>query len=1291
MNYEHLGPLHDMFRRQAALTPDKHAIVSDDGRKLTYKELDEATDTLAQYLILKGTVADSIVGVYMERCVEFTISYIAILKAGAAYMPLDVTYPLSLLASVFEDATPKAVLTLPSVKDVLPEVEFPLITLGDGWLETIRNELKEAGRVLETPRISLDNLAYTVYSSGTTGKPKGIQCPHRGSVFSYTWRHNEYPYSDEDNREACNVFFVWEMLRPLLKGATLFIIPDNVIYDPILLAQYFKRHAITRMLFTPSLFEAVINAENIDLQSAMKSFKQLWFCGEVVTTALLERCCKILPWIQFVNLYSISECHDVAAADLSYCYKHQSEAMKERKFCPVGRVLPDVKVVIMSADMVAQPIGASGEIYVGGPTLARGYLNRPKLNGERFVSLKPAAGQTEQRYYRTGDWGYMLADGSLEICGRCDSMVKVRGYSIEIQAVEAALISLPMVNAAVVLVNGEEGDDKFLIAYIVPEGETSKKDVRANLKRLLPFYMIPSYFIFIQSIPVLPASSKLDKKALPTLDTSSEQTVDEDGKPKTNNEKVMVDIWKEILQLKCVDTMESFFDLGGHSLLAAKLLSKTKQLFGVDVTVRELFVHSTISQLASLIEKKMQPDNKPSSPEPSPSIDLVNEVEVHDQFINSTVNSVRIDMQLRAFWRSVSYGNRWKKGRVLLTGVTGFLGAFILRELLLETQTHVYCLVRSQPDRKVLDRLKQALRQYGIIASVTEKADARQANVLVELENRVSCLKGDITLLNLGLSEEDHQHFSTEIDFIIHPAANVNLIYPYQALHGPNVIGTQNVILFASTNKIKPLHYVSTDAVFPHGLKNCSENDDVSQLYGQLEDGYSQSKWVAEQLVLRARARGVPVVIYRPGNMSGDSKTAHWNPADFNLMMIKACLETGSAPQIDWQVEMTPVDFAAKAIVMLTQNIMLSLGKTFHIANDDPLHASWLFEWLMAHGYKLQILPYTKWLENLRQHSKSKGDLSTLQRVLENLVTDETFFANLSTYKNDNLRAVLSELNMTYPATDPSLLANYFQKLSKHHVIPAPKRIDFGERLLEGKVAIVTGSSSGIGASIAIHLARAGARVALAARRDDLLRQLSDTIQREDGVSICVKTDVTDKLQVKELIRHVESTLGPVDVIVNNAGVMYYTMMKNLHENEWEKQIDINCKGVVNMVGAAIDGMLTRKSGHIVNMSSNAGRRGFAGLAVYSGTKFFVEGFSQALRQEVSGSGIRVTCIQPGDVKTELLTHTTDAEAKSQYDGSEQCKILDPDDIGRAVVYAVSQPGHVGLNEILIEPREAPI
>ncbi|ESP02707.1 hypothetical protein LOTGIDRAFT_205075 [Lottia gigantea] len=248
-----------------------------------------------------------------------------------------------------------------------------------------------------------------------------------------------------------------------------------------------------------------------------------------------------------------------------------------------------------------------------------------------------------------------------------------------------------------------------------------------------------------------------------------------------------------------------------------------------------------------------------------------------------------------------------------------------------------------------------------------------------------------------------------------------------------------------------------------------------------------------------------------------------------------------------------------------------------------------------------------------------------------------------------------------------------------------------GLKPLSDKVIMVTGASSGIGAAIATRLAKLGGKIALVGRRESELMKYVKQIKEENGIGIAVAADVTKRDEVFEMVRHTELSLGPVDILVNSAGVMYYTYMKSLHYDEWEQQIDINCKGLTTCVGAVLEGMISRKQGHIVNISSDAGKRGFPGLAVYSGTKFYVEGLSQALRHEVKEYGLRVTCIQPGDVKTNLLQHTTDLEAKKEFDGSETCKILEADDVAKAVEYAVLQPSYVGVNEIMVEPQRSPI
>lgn len=1272
-------------------SPTATAVVSGDGRSISFGELNNLSDVLATNLRNKGVKRDKAVGIYLERSLEYPVAYVAILKAGGAYMPLELSYPENLLNSILEDAQPAAVITSEHLKDKLPKSANTVI-LSDGWEERLSKE-NERGLVLGKVKSELDDLAYIVYSSGTTGKPKGICCPHRGAVFSYTWRFKSYPFQPDD-RVACNVFFVWEMLRPLLKGIPLYVIPDSVIYDPTLLLPFMKKHKITQVLFTPSLLETILTCENSDLAGHLSSMRTIWLCGEVVTTALRDRCMKILPWIKLLNLYSVSECHDVASANLTNM-QFQEELSdsdeNKRKFCPVGKLLPGVYVAIMDDNLKPLPVGLSGEIFVGGPTLARGYLNRPELNAFRFIDCpKEVPESAGPKLYRTGDWGYLLSSGMLEICGRCDSMVKVRGYSIETQAVEAALLQLPMVSACCVVAHGEEGDDKYLAAYIVPEGnKVTKKDVRAALKTRLPFYMIPSHFVFLASIPVTPAG-KLDKKKLPPIASFGK---DEEGLPSTSTERSLAQLWCEVLNIPNIDVQEGFFDLGGHSLLATHLLLKVNSSFRVNLTVQDLFASPTVAEMAKMIDELQQNGSQMNKDLYEGKVDLPNEVNYH----SGAEGFVNMDIMLRAFWRSGNFKNtrRWIRGRVLLTGATGFLGVFLLRDLIRFTKVHVFCVVREQPEGlSGKDRLKQILQKFKVLPLTTDRQQMTEEERYLDygFEHRVTVVKGDVSLIKLGMSEEEFVHLSSEIDFIIHAAAAVNMVYPYQALRGANVQGTQNVLLFACTGKIKPLHYISTDAVFPHGLSNCSEDADLTKYASQLEDGYSQSKWVAEQLVLRARTQGLPVVIYRLGNLSADREHVQWNPLDFTLLMIKGMTATLSAPDIDWQVEMTPVDFVSEIIVKMTQEMSISMGKIFHIINPQPISAKWLFEWMSVHGYPLDVIPFQDWCRRIEVACKneSSNGLSSLLRLLEMWLKEPSFLGSLSTYTMTNFEAVMKHFKVTYPLLNSELLTTYFSALVAQGVLPTPKKKIRGPRSLGGKVAIVTGASSGIGEAVARALAENGAKVVLAARRKDRLDKIRDEIVEMGDVAVSVATDVVNRQEVLDLVSHTKKTLGPVDIIVNCAGLGYYTTLKNCLVDEWERMVDVNCKGVMNSIAAVLPGMLTRKKGHIISISSNAGRKVFAGLTVYSATKFFVEALMQGLRLETVGSGIKVTTIQPGDVSTEFGAGGADAQARENYEVSENIKRLNPNDIASAIVYAATQPDHCAVNEIMLEPTDAP-
>jgi len=1333
--------LHALFRIQARRTPDAVAIVvgpssssssssstststtGSANASITYAALDEASDRLAAALLRHGVTKNDPVGILMNRRAEYVLAYVAILKAGGGYAVLDPAYPDGLLADVLRTSNPKVVVTTREHVHRLPETQSA-ITLRSEW-EDCLDVLTDADRdALDAVDCTdLDSLAYIVFSSGTTGQPKGIACPHRGAVFSYHRRHHDVPYkngvddaaaaaassstttsaststtvsascetvdcSSSDGSyavvgagqetEACNVFFVWEMLRPLLRGQRIAVIPDDTIYDVGRLTSFLQTVGATRMLFTPSLLEAVLDSHGTvsseELARRLHSLTTIILCGEVVTVALHTRIRTVLPHARIINLYSVSECHDVAHVDLT----HGDYA--GRKYCPVGKLFPGVEAHVLDDDLNELAPGEVGELYVAGPTLALRYVNQPDVTAARFPTING------KRMYKTGDRAVVLPNRELEILGRCDSMVKIRGYSVELRAIEAALLTLPdtPVTSCVVVAQGEEGEDKFVVAYVVLAGGSACRDVRMALKSHLPHYMIPAYFVELSQMPRHEVSGKLDFKGLPKVNTKTGKAVGPGVKngdnalstgsdttsPRTDSERTLHVIWCKILGMPQIDVIyDSFFDCGGHSLLAARLVQDISDKFSKSVGVADLYAHSTIEALAKFIG-----GDEEAQTEMEHALDLEAEVELFD-----TVKALD-DIAMRAFWRTARYQVRMRSA--LITGATGWLGSYLLYELLTATDVDVvYCIIRPSTDETVtpLDRVKASLEGRGLWRD--------------GFPERVRAFAGDASLHHLGLDEDDYAALSMSVDLVLHCAAQVNLVYPYEGLRSANVIGTANMLDFAARGKMKRFGYISSNGVFPEcGLKDCREDADLALVCKDIKTGYGQSKWVAERLVQLAAGRGLPVVTFRPGNMGGDTGerggNQSFNPNDFNHLVLTGSINLGAAPDVEgWIMEMTPVDIAAHAIIGILQDNS-NLGKTYHVTNfQNCLTASQYFDAIRKKGHAMEQLSWDEWTTRLSESSNPY--LNKLKGAIVGSSPED--LTTLSTFNNDIFLGECAKMGITIPKISQATMEHYVDLWQKEGVTSALPQL--GSRPLSGKVVLITGASSGIGAAIAEALAGAGASVAIGGRRIDRLKELATTITTKTGSKIFpCQVDVTVRDEVKKFVVSSESALGPCDAFVNNAGVMHYTRLERGFEDLWEKEVDVNCKGLLHGIGAVLPGMIARGRGHFVATSSDAGRKVFPGLSVYSASKFFVEATCQGLRLETADKGVKVTTIQPGDCKTELTTVAPDADSHAEFaqPSKDRSVWLDPQDVAQAVLYAVSAPDHVGINEVLIEPRGAP-
>lgn len=396
---------------------------------------------------------------------------------------------------------------------------------------------------------------------------------------------------------------------------------------------------------------------------------------------------------------------------------------------------------------------------------------------------------------------------------------------------------------------------------------------------------------------------------------------------------------------------------------------------------------------------------------------------------------------------------------------------------------------------------------------------------------------------------------------------------------------------------------------------------------------------------------------------------------------------------------MTPVDFVSKAIVHLG-NQTQAKQLVFHLGDPNPVPTSAVFDDLERLGYPTKRIPFDDWVA-LWQEKRGPlkgGDGAFTVNILKSGMPSVEFLRDIVVLNNAQTREFRATVER--PKVDIVLLETYARHWYARGWLRTPPSsqhalgggaVAYRTSILTGKVAVITGASSGIGAAVAAALAREGCHLALGARRTGALEGVKRRLAIREGKVIIRSTDVTDSAQVAKLVEAAENELGPVDILVSCAGVMYFTMMANCHAEEWDRTVDVNCKGLLHCLSATVPGMLERGVGHIVAISSDAGRKVFPGLGVYSASKFFVEATLQSLRLETAGKGLRVTAVQPGNTQTDLLTMSSDTEAVKQYGEPSGAQILDPEDVAGAIVYALKQPGHVAVNEILIEPREEPI
>jgi len=617
--------LHQRFARQAARLPAELALVSG-VEALSYRDLDRRTNRLARRLQRLGVGPEVVVGICLERSPQLVVAMLAVLKAGGAYLPLDPAYPPERLAFMLGDSGARVIVTESRSAGALPAHDLPGATIVE--LDAAGLEADDAGDAGDAGPVASavgpENLAYVIYTSGSTGRPRGVLVTH-GNVSRLLDATEAWFGFDEKDvwtlfHSYAFDFSVWELWGALAYGGRLVVVPYWVSRSPESFYQLLVEEGVTVLNQTPSAFRqllpAILAEEAVGVSPDL-ALRRVIFGGEALDLASLA------PWVArhgarrplLVNMYGITE------TTVHVTYRPLAEAdVRDGVGSLIGEAIPDLTLRLFGPGLALQPIGAPGELCVGGAGLARGYLGRPELTAERFVP-DPFGAEPGARLYRSGDLGRRRPDGDVEYLGRIDHQVKVRGFRIELGEIESALAAHPAVRECVVLARQDEpamsaisaiSGDTRLVAYLVPAeaGRLAEGDLREHLKRSLPDYMLPAAYVLLAALPLTP-NGKVDRKALPAPEAArgmSTESAESAGyvAPRDPTEEILVGIWQEVLGRERVGVRDDFFALGGHSLLATQVVSRVRGAFQVELPVRRLFEAPTIEALAAGVEAARQ-------------------------------------------------------------------------------------------------------------------------------------------------------------------------------------------------------------------------------------------------------------------------------------------------------------------------------------------------------------------------------------------------------------------------------------------------------------------------------------------------------------------------------------------------------------------------------------------------------------------------------------------------------------------------------------------------------------
>lgn len=971
-----------LLEKQADLNPDKQAVIAGN-ESLTFKELNERANKVANTLIEKGISTESIIGLYMERCVDIYPVRQGIMKSGGAFVSTEPDYPDERISYILENSKAEYLITTQSLfesrKKLFDTVNCKILLLEDIYaLENTANP---------NTAIKPSSLAYCIYTSGSTGKPKGVMIEHR-NLMNMLCYHKKNILA-KDYVDNTSVFLglaaitfdvsVIEEMMPIYHGQTVAMATDEEIHNPILLARMMKKTGVDMMKCTPSYMQTML--EFTEVCEVFQQLRAIIIGAEPFPEALYNKMRNAGFKGKIYNSYGPTETTVTVTID-----------ELDGKNVTIGTPAGNTKIYILDCFDNILPPFAKGELVITGKSVGRGYLGLEKMTKEKFISYNG------EKAYRSGDIAYWNNDGKIVHCGRNDNQIKLRGLRVELDEIENVMNRFEGIKRSVVLVKGE-GNDQFLCGYYVSETPADTQKLTAFMSQTLTKYMIPNVFVHLTSMPMT-VNGKIDKRALPEPETENKR---HKGRlPKNNLESKFCEIFAMALGLDNVFADDDFFELGGTSLSASKVAMKC-MTEKINVVYADVFDYTTPEKLTEYVQSKI---NESAAQIVKSTENMQNHETLYDVLKNNTAE----------FVDEISYTDI---GNVLVTGATGFLGIHIIKELLDSGCEKIYCLLRKNKRQTVEERLKSMLMYY-FDSTFDENFD-----------KQIIVIEGDIT--DKDLSENLSK---CEFDTIINCAACVKHFVADDLLDRVNVRGVENLIKICR-NLNKKLIQISTVSVAGESVNEhisseikLTENKlDMGQI---LENKYAHTKYLAETAMLEAIKDGLCGKVIRVGNLMSRNSDGEFQinySTNGFMKRLRAYSIIGKFPvnSMDNTVEFSPIDLTAKAVVKLAGTP--DKFTVFHAYNCHHVHMANILEVMKNYGMNIDIVTDEKFrtcFNELLSDETRNMEISSLIAYMNNGKSDRRYIG----WDNTFTVKALYRLGFSWKLTDESYIRQAVNALS---------------------------------------------------------------------------------------------------------------------------------------------------------------------------------------------------------------------------------------------------------------------